>query len=510
MGKRGGRRARRGGNNGGGRGATGSNRQAVAGVDARDAPNAGSNGQVPYESYQVVLENKSFEDYYKNIVPSDQWDDFMASLRKPLPVSFRFTGSRNHAQDLREYMKKEYFPKLKGFAIEGEEVQPPEPVPWYPNDLAWVFDCGRTALRKSPQVNDFHRFLVSETEVGNISRQEVVSMVPVFFLDVKPGHKVGLGLLITLHCDRCAAPGSKTAQLLEAVHANENETAGESMPDGLVVANDSDYDRAMMLVHQAKRLQSPCLLVTNHEGQEFPRIFLSDRESEKGSTVLQFDRILCDVPCSGDGTLRKNKTIWRSYSIGNGNGLHRIQKSVLLRGCELLKVGGRLVYSTCTFNPIENEAVLASIINETNGAFRLVDASDILPDLVRHKGLSTWKPHDKSGKPLEAYDPSNPAIQESFFPPSNAATLGLEHCMRIYPLPQNGGGFFVAVLEKTGPYGALDRFSVFGGEYQPTEAEKLAAKAKAEAEADAEAQAKADGAATDKAPAKRPSEDNIR
>ena len=77
---------------------------------------------------------------------------------------------------------------------------------------------------------------------------------------------------------------------------------------------------------------------------------------------ILFDRILCDVPCSGDGTIRKAPDIWRRWTPGNGNGLHPLQLRIALHACQMLKVGGRLVYSTCTFNPIEDEAVVAEVL----------------------------------------------------------------------------------------------------------------------------------------------------
>ena len=76
---------------------------------------------------------------------------------------------------------------------------------------------------------------------------------------------------------------------------------------------------------------------------------------------ILFDRILCDVPCSGDGTIRKAPDIWRRWTPGNGNGLHPLQLRIALHACQMLKVGGRLVYSTCTFNPVEDEAVVAEV-----------------------------------------------------------------------------------------------------------------------------------------------------
>ena len=78
---------------------------------------------------------------------------------------------------------------------------------------------------------------------------------------------------------------------------------------GLVVANDSDNSRCYMLVHQAKRLQSPCVIITNHDASIMPNLQMTTDSGLKKN--LKFDRILCDVPCSGDGTLRKNADIWQ-------------------------------------------------------------------------------------------------------------------------------------------------------------------------------------------------------
>ena len=74
--------------------------------------------------------------------------------------------------------------------------------------------------------------------------------------------------------DMCAAPGSKTAQLIEFLHAEDSETT--PMPGGIVVANDANNKRCYMLVHQAKRLNSPCLMVTNHDASVFPMLYYHD------------------------------------------------------------------------------------------------------------------------------------------------------------------------------------------------------------------------------------------
>lgn len=106
----------------------------------------------------------------------------------------------------------------------------------------------------------------------------------------------------------CAAPGSKTAQLLEMLHAGD----ASATPQGFVVANDNDVQRCHLLIHQTKRMSSPSIMVTNHDAQNFPLL----RQRGRGGAVdegLMFDRILCDVPCSGDGTLRKAPDIWRKW-----------------------------------------------------------------------------------------------------------------------------------------------------------------------------------------------------
>ena len=88
-----------------------------------------------------------------------------------------------------------------------------------------------------------------------------------------------------------------------------------------MIANDVDVQRCNLLIHQTKRMCSANLIVTNHEAQHFPSCYLTkgsveiskEGHEELGKSVLQFDSVLCDVPCSGDGTLRKAPDIWRKW-----------------------------------------------------------------------------------------------------------------------------------------------------------------------------------------------------
>ncbi|PNH04625.1 tRNA (cytosine(34)-C(5))-methyltransferase [Tetrabaena socialis] len=178
--------------------------------------------------------------------------------------------------------------------------------------------------------------------------------------------------------DLCAAPGSKTFQLLEALHAGSRP--GQT-PSGLVVANDADFMRCNLLTHQTKRVCSPCLLVTNHDAARLPVHLAAGAAAAKaanhaawaaakaaeggdasasatsasadgaaaaaaagggggrvvGRRELRFDRILADVPCSGDGTLRKSPDIWRRWNISGGNSLHGIQLRIALHGARMLE-----------------------------------------------------------------------------------------------------------------------------------------------------------------------------
>ena len=95
--------------------------------------------------------------------------------------------------------------------------------------------------------------------------------------------------------------------------------------------------------------------------------------------------------CSGDGTIRKAPDIWRRWSHKSGLAQHRQQVSVAWRAFRMLAPGGRIVYSTCTLNPVEDEAVVAEILRRSRGKLTLVDCSHELPDLIRSHGVSTWK-----------------------------------------------------------------------------------------------------------------------
>ena len=348
----------------------------------------------------------------------------------------------------------------------------------------------KNVVRKFPPFAAFQKYLVSETSVGNISRQEVVSMIPPLLIDLRPGMTV---------LDLCAAPGSKAAQLLEMVHRGEEarlrkfaatqpgsgtgavveddvgeedeaarleaDPSDDGRATGLLIANDMDYKRSHMLIHQLKRLSSPNMIVTHHDATMFPSIRIPNPEEPSKNSYLKFDRILADVPCSGDGTLRKNVNMWKDWSPANALGLHVTQVRILVRALQMLKVGGKVVYSTCSMNPVENEAIVAAAIERCRGpdAVEIVDCSDQLPKLKRKPGLKEWQIMDKTGRLWSSWEEVQEHVKstedgvvpgrlaDTMFPPvagSACAELPLDRCMRVYGHLQDTGGFFITVLEK--------------------------------------------------------------
>jgi len=392
----------------------------------------------------IVRSNMLFENFYKEqgICPESEFREMIECLKQDLPASFRISASRAESQALLKILETEYFAELSTHKAAGEEVIIPKVLPWYPDNLAYQLNLTRREIRRQEVYFKLHNFLVSETESGAISRQEAVSMLPTLVLGVKPHHKV---------LDMCAAPGSKTAQMIEELHKGEE---GE-IPTGLVVANDSDNARCYMLTHQAKRLQSPCVIITNHDATIMPDLMVPATDSDKLVPML-YDRILCDVPCSGDGTMRKNPDIWTKWNPVNSSNLHGIQYRIARRALEMLEVGGRMVYSTCSFHPLENEAVVARLLQDMEGRLELVDVKDMLPGLNYSPGLETWTPGSKQGDLYTSFENCPPKVQAQIRPymfpppPTTAGNMCLTRCVRVLPHKHNTGGFFVALLEKTG------------------------------------------------------------
>ena len=192
-----------------------------------------------------------------------------------------------------------------------------EPVSWEP--MGYYYDP-----EARPGLHPYH-------EAGVYYLQEASAMSAVALLDPRPGQTV---------CDLCAAPGGKTTQI-----------AGRMAGEGFLLCNEWSPKRAKILSRNVERLGVSNALVTN----EHPQVL-----AEKCPGY--FDRVLIDAPCSGEGMFRKEEAAVTDWSQETVEMCARRQGSILDSGAQLVRPGGRLVYSTCTFAPEEDEQAIYSFL----------------------------------------------------------------------------------------------------------------------------------------------------
>ncbi|WP_313695236.1 RsmB/NOP family class I SAM-dependent RNA methyltransferase [Halorarum halobium] len=225
---------------------------------------------------------------------------------------------------------------------------------------------------------------------GWVHGQEEVSALPALALDPRPGERVW---------DACAAPGSKTSQL-----------AGLMEDRGALIGNDSNLGRISALRHNAERLGVTNLVVDQQDARNY---------SLNGFGFDEFDRALVDAPCSCEGTIRKNPDTLEKWTLQHVHEVAGIQKGILKRAVQATKPGGVVVYSTCTFAPEENEAVLDHVLAEED-----CEVLDWDCPLDSRPGVTGWED--------ETYDEQ------------------VRRATRVYPHFNDTGGFFLAKLRVGG------------------------------------------------------------
>lgn len=204
--------------------------------------------------------------------------------------------------------------------LKGEIPQLPfvgQPVPWEP--MGYYYDPDAR-----PGLHVFH-------EAGIYYLQEASAMAPVALLDPQPGERV---------CDLCAAPGGKTTQI-----------AGRMMGRGFLLCNEINPKRAKILSRNIERMAVSNALVTNEHPATLAQRFAGF-----------FDRVLVDAPCSGEGMFRKEEAAVTDWSQETVEMCARRQAEILSSAAALVRPGGHLVYSTCTFSPEEDEQAVARFL----------------------------------------------------------------------------------------------------------------------------------------------------
>ncbi|NHZ71887.1 MAG: RNA methyltransferase [Aquificales bacterium] len=287
----------------------------------------------------------------------DDWDAFQEAVKRPLPTTIWVNPLRTTPEQLQTLLDI-----------------PMEPIPWHPGGfrLPPDFSAGR------------HWAYLA----GLYHIQEEVSMLPVRFLAMQPGERV---------LDLCAAPGNKTAQIGVALNNG-----------GTIVANDRSTGRMRAASHALNRLGLTNVTTTTTDAVNYP----------KASGF--FDKILADVPCSCEGTCRKDRSVTWRVSVKDSRKLVGSQLAILRKAVQRCRPGGRIVYATCTFAPEENELIVDAMLQDYGDFIRLLPAE--VPCFQTSPGLIEWQ--------------------------GQALHPDLHHALRVWPHQNDTGGFFVAVMEK--------------------------------------------------------------
>lgn len=248
------------------------------------------------------------------------------------------------------------------------------PVAWEPNG----FYYGKEA---APGKHPYHA-------AGVYYIQEPSAMAPAAYLDAQPGEKI---------LDLCAAPGGKSTQIAAAMRG-----------EGLLISNEIHPARAKILSENIERMGIRNAMVTNESPQSLAKVF-----------EAYFDRIMVDAPCSGEGMFRKNADACDEWSPENVVLCAERQAEILECAASMLRPGGRMVYSTCTFAPEENEGTISQFLAK-HPEFEI---ADVMHYPQMSSGVAAW-----------TSDPQP----------------GLERTIRLFPHRVDGEGHYLAVLTKAG------------------------------------------------------------
>lgn len=282
---------------------------------------------------------------------------FQSAIAQPLPTCIRVNPLKTTPEAVRQFLESQHL----SF----------EALSWYPNAFR-VYNWQKPGL-------------TLPFATGWYNLQEEIALSAVTILDPQPGERI---------LDLCAAPGGKTVQIATRLQGT-----------GMVVANEAQISRLSQLRAMLDRIGVSNVVMTNSDGKTIP---LQNHS---------FDRVLVDVPCSGEGTLRKAKVSRNFYHFQYSRKIATTQRKLLHRALQLVKPGGIVVYSTCTFAPEENEAVIDAVLRD-----RGVLESAEIPQLTGMSGVQQWQ--------------------------GQTFRKDLGQAQRYFPHFNDTGGFFVARIRR--------------------------------------------------------------
>lgn len=302
-------------------------------------------------------------------------------MRQELPEAFENRMKEMLGDEYQEYLEsyedmRQYGLRVNPLKTTGEELQ--ENMNFHLNPIPWVKNGYFYAEEDQPARHPYYT-------AGLYYLQEPSAMTPASRLSVKPGERV---------LDLCAAPGGKATALGAALQGK-----------GVLVANDISNSRAKALLKNLELFGISNAFVTN----EIPGKLA---ESFEGF----FDKVLVDAPCSGEGMFRKDPAVIKTWEEDRPAYFAKLQKDILKNAVKMLRPGGELLYSTCTFAPIENEGSISWMLEN-------------FPEME----LLEMEPYD-------GFAPGNPEWGNG--------NQALAKCVRIWPHKMNGEGHFLALAKK--------------------------------------------------------------
>lgn len=311
-----------------------------------------------------------------------------------LPKEFLQRMQKMLGEEYQEFLNSFYQEKyhaLRINSLKGDAEKFFRKSPFSVTPVSWAKNGYYYSSKDQPGKHPYH-------EAGVYYIQEPSAMAPAEFLGAMPGEHI---------LDLCAAPGGKSTQI-----------AADMKGKGILVCNEIHPARAKILSENIERMAVRNAIVTNESPQRLAEVFPN-----------YFDRILVDAPCSGEGMFRKNPQACKEWSIKNVELCAVRQDEILEEAAKMLRLGGRLVYSTCTFSSLENEG-------------------SIWRFLKKHPEFLIVSMDKAVGMTEGIFFPSEIAFQEEV---SDSLLRSIcKNTVRLLPHKLHGEGHYTAVLQKTG------------------------------------------------------------
>ena len=318
-----------------------------------------------------------------------EFEDRMQDMLKEAYPAFLASYENNKFQALRVNplkVKREVFLEEAPFELRA--------VPWEKNGF-YYDSCNQ------PGKHSWH-------EAGVYYIQEPSAMAPAAYLEAQPGERI---------LDLCAAPGGKSTQIASYMDGK-----------GLLVCNEIHPQRAKILSENVERMGIANALVTNESPQKLAEMF-----------DAFFDRIMVDAPCSGEGMFRKNEDACEEWSLENVKLCAARQDEILDCADVMLRPGGRIVFSTCTFAPAENEGSIYRFLQRHNNY-------DVV-EVPFYQGMDSGLPDWAVGYQYSDCKMTDASEEEQV---QQDKKEQLMRTIRLWPHKLQGEGHYVAVLQKRG------------------------------------------------------------